>query len=870
MSHSSAPSTRVACVYTALIGGYEKLNEQPAAATSRIPFICLTDDPDLRSETWQVRQVEPMFPLDPIRSHRQVKLCPHVHLPDFDCSIYIDNSVLLKVPAERLIEQHLAASPFCLPEHSFRDSVLDEFLEVEALGFDDPTRLFEQLNHYALELPEVLKEKPYWTGILIRDHKSAKVRKMLDIWLAHVQRYSRRDQLSANIAFKRAGLTPQILRIDSRESWFHSWPKGTASRPANFKRLASPFLSYPAARIEELSRNSAKERLEREKIGASAAELEAALADERLQRAALEGSAADLTGAIEAMRRRLRAMQKKNRALKSSTSWRITAPLRKVITTLRSSKRAPAPKCATGNNSLAKAEVVEPVQPAQKANIPAATENHTVAAFSRDGFIGPIDLFTQAQCDLILKHYRLGTSPAPNPKWFKDLAARDRFFYELARSPALVALLRPLLREDIVLWGATVVERAPDQRHIWHTDIETSGPDGRFASVWVGLEETCRASALQLVSRSHRFGRPIQQEVYERGLKRGEATDQMVTSFAQEQDPHSDFVQPDMRDGQALVFDGRLWHGSHNAGDRSRAALLLQYAAAGTRVLIPEFNHTEWPFRFTSAEAPCVMVAGSSDSDNVRPPPSACPPDAAPLCSQVLPGSGFHESSDGWIPYHLFQGPTPLLTEMESHVSVLSPGHSPHSPHCHVQEEILIVLSGEAEILIGEGPDPGGARVECLGPGSFVYYPAYQYHTIRNTSGAPVTYLMYKWQAGPAEVNEPMRTKVFDIGGLSPAPSSQPMSMPVLFEAPTGYLDKLHAHVTDLQIGASYPAHADEHDVAIVVFTGTVETLGKTVGPGGTIFYAAGEPHGMRNVGDEPARYLVFEFHRSPLVEVPN
>ena len=48
--------------------------------------------------------------------------------------------------------------------------------------------------------------------------------------------------------------------------------------------------------------------------------------------------------------------------------------------------------------------------------------------------------------------------------------------------------------------------------------------------------------------------------------------------------------------------------------------------------------------------------------------------------------------------------------------------------------------------------------------------------------------------------------------------------MPVLFEAPTGYLDKLHAHVTDLQVGAGYPAHIDEHDVAIVVFAGTVRT----------------------------------------------
>jgi quercetin dioxygenase-like cupin family protein len=560
-------------------------------------------------------------------------------------------------------------------------------------------------------------------------------------------------------------------------------------------------------------------------------------------------------------------MEAQNQALLSSTSWRMTAPLRNIVEAVRSLKRSPIQKRRAADRSNPRAVPAEQVEPGQDDDLPTSPENPVAAAFFRDGFIGPIDLFTRAQCELILKHYRRGVPPPPNPEWPKDLAARDRFFYEVAKRPALIALLRPLLGEDIVLWGASVVERAPGQTHIWHTDIESSEPECRFVTLWVGLENTCRDSALQLISRSHRFGRPIQQEVYERGLRRGDATDEMVTAWSREADGLSNFVQPDMSDGQGLLLDGGLWHASHNAGDRPRAALLLQYAAAGTPVVIPAFNHVEWPFRFTSAEPPTVVVAGKSKNGNVAPPPFACPPGPSPVCSQLHSGSGFHESPDGWVPYHLFQGSTALLTEMESHASVLSPGCSAHPPHCHVQEELLIVLSGEAEILIGEGPDPNGARVERLRPGSFVYYPAYQYHTIRNSSASPVTYLMYKWQAAPAEVSHPMQTKVFDIGGVSQPSSPQPMSMPVLFEEPTGYLDKLHAHVTDLQVGAGYPAHIDEHEVAIVVFAGTVETLGKTVGPGGTIFYAAGEPHGMGNVGDEPARYLVFEFHRSRLHE---
>jgi uncharacterized cupin superfamily protein len=337
----------------------------------------------------------------------------------------------------------------------------------------------------------------------------------------------------------------------------------------------------------------------------------------------------------------------------------------------------------------------------------------------------------------------------------------------------------------------------------------------------------------------------------------------MVTKWAREYDSLSDFVQPDMIDGQALVFDGRLWHGSHNAGHRPRAALLLQYAAVGEPLVIPDFSQLEWPFRFTSAAPPTLAVAGNSTNSNVAPPPSACPPGAVRVHTQMHAGAGFHESPDGWIPYQLFHGPTALLTEMESHVSVLSPGYSPHPPHCHVQEELLIVLDGEAEILIGEAADLNGARIERLRRGEFVFYPAYQYHTIRNTSTAPVTYLMYKWQAALAEVSHPMQTGIFDTDGISSSPLLPPMSTRMLLEQPTAYLDKLHAHVTDLRVGAGYPAHQDEYDVAIVIFTGTVETLGKTLGAGGTIFYTAGEPHGMRNVGDEPARYLVFEFHRS-------
>lgn len=220
------------CVYTGLLGGYENLNEQPVASRSRLPFICLTDDPSLQSASWDCRLVAPLFPEDPVRSQRDLKIRPHLHMKDFDYSIYIDNAVILKEPPERLLEIFEPENGFLVPHHSYRESVLDEFLEVAKLGLDDSIRIFEQLNHYTLDCPDVLAQRPWWAAILVRDHRSAKVCSMSEIWASHVMRYSRRDQLSISVAFNAADLSPTPLAIDNFESDFHVWPR-TVGRDRN-------------------------------------------------------------------------------------------------------------------------------------------------------------------------------------------------------------------------------------------------------------------------------------------------------------------------------------------------------------------------------------------------------------------------------------------------------------------------------------------------------------------------------------------------------------------------------------------------------------------------------------------------------------
>jgi quercetin dioxygenase-like cupin family protein len=230
-------------------------------------------------------------------------------------------------------------------------------------------------------------------------------------------------------------------------------------------------------------------------------------------------------------------------------------------------------------------------------------------------------------------------------------------------------------------------------------------------------------------------------------------------------------------------------------------------------------------------------------------------PELPPLSSQThslqLP---LEQDPDvGWKPHPLFRGSTPGIADIGCHVSILDPGRQPHDPHRHAEEEILIVLDGEAELVLEDG-DQRAVR------GTFAYYPTDFAHTLRNVSERPVTYAMFKWTTGHRKRAGALGNRVVPLADGHDAPKA--FWTTAVLDGETRCLQHLHAHVTTLEPGAGYAAHADPYDVGIVVLEGLVETLGHRLGSHSVIFYAAGEPHGMENVGDERALYLVFEFHR--------
>jgi len=216
----------------------------------------------------------------------------------------------------------------------------------------------------------------------------------------------------------------------------------------------------------------------------------------------------------------------------------------------------------------------------------------------------------------------------------------------------------------------------------------------------------------------------------------------------------------------------------------------------------------------------------------------------------------------GWKSYGQFRGRTRNRITLSCHASVLTSGNCPHPPHRHDEEEILVLLAGQADLNLPEWNGTGGDHRLRLSPGQFVYYPAQFPHTLESVGDDPANYLMVKWssrrppsagtlQFGHYEITVPEKRRRTRNGFHGSR----------LFEGPTRHLDKLHCHATTLEPRGGYAEHADAHDVVIVMLAGECETLGRRFRANDVIYYAAGEPHGMRNPGPEDAHYLVFEFH---------
>ncbi|WP_170157068.1 cupin domain-containing protein [Roseimicrobium gellanilyticum] len=486
------------------------------------------------------------------------------------------------------------------------------------------------------------------------------------------------------------------------------------------------------------------------------------------------------------------------------------------------------------------------------------------------GYAEPIKLFSVQECQWLLKG--LEVKGAPPAEWFKGNAVNHRAFYDAATDWRIMSRVIAAIGEHVVLWGAWLVNREPGEKHPWHSDIESSAPQGKTVSVWIGMRGTCAETSLKMAPGSHLFGITVQEKASQKGRRRQDICDEDIGAWTEECGAAEAPRLVPMQDGEALFFDGRIWHGSNNLSpELRRTALLLQYASVDTPIRMPVPYQCEWPFQMLERPLPpCLLVKGVDRVQVNRIVPSPPLPYATGerrLHSTVAsadPSSLKGIVSPGWKAHILFEGTTHGLADVRSHVSLLQPGRCPHPPVQHPEEEFKLMLKGEVEAYFPDlrhEPDGGRRR---LRPGDITYTPAGFYHTVSSVGPEPARYMMCKWIADPSGATPSLgfaQVTVPPSGGEDAVKGDGCWHKTVLFEGPTACLSKLRCHVTTVEPGGGHAPRVDSYDIMIVVLEGEVLSLGQRMGKDGVLFCAAGIPHGMENVGTVPARYLVLELH---------
>ena len=113
--------------------------------------------------------------------------------------------------------------------------------------------------------------------------------------------------------------------------------------------------------------------------------------------------------------------------------------------------------------------------------------------------------------------------------------------------------------------------------------------------------------------------------------------------------------------------------------------------------------------------------------------------------SMVYPWSDADAKPNDWGKVRqVMRTPTPTLDELEIHISTLAPGKSPHAPHQHVHEELLILKEGTLETF-------QSGKTTRVGPGAIIFQSSNELHNVTNVGTTPATYFVIGWDSPGAK-----------------------------------------------------------------------------------------------------------------------
>ncbi len=177
-------------VYTVILGGYDLLHELEFKSNN-VDYICVTDDPKLLSNSWDILLIPP--PVNPVETNRRYKLFPFEFF-NYEESIYVDGNLSIKGDVNFIFDKYMGKSDIAISKHPFRTCIYDEAAVCLSVGKVSEIQVRKQMQKYTYSnFPK--NYGLFENNVIIRKH-SRDIAHLMEEWWTEFNLHTKRDQLS--------------------------------------------------------------------------------------------------------------------------------------------------------------------------------------------------------------------------------------------------------------------------------------------------------------------------------------------------------------------------------------------------------------------------------------------------------------------------------------------------------------------------------------------------------------------------------------------------------------------------------------------------------------------------------------------------
>lgn len=213
---------------------------------------------------------------------------------------------------------------------------------------------------------------------------------------------------------------------------------------------------------------------------------------------------------------------------------------------------------------------------------PGSLTRRDVEAWNRDGYLGPLDVYSDGEITEIRSYFDglLAEALAEGRDSYSISSAHLKHgrVWDMLTNERIVGYVSDLLGENVVGWGAHFFCKLPgDGKSVdWHQDCSYWPlTPSKAVTVWLAIDDADQANGcMEVYAGSHTFGL-IDFETSD--AESGNVLDQSVKDPEQ----YGRYRLTPLRSGQISIHSDLLVHGSQpNDSDRRRCGLTLRYCPA--------------------------------------------------------------------------------------------------------------------------------------------------------------------------------------------------------------------------------------------------------------------------------------------------